>query len=110
MAAKTAESKPAAAKSAAKPAEKPIRVASVGGTHYAQLGAFSSRERAEQEWKTLHSRHGAELGALQPHYSTGKSGSQLLYRLQVGMSSSQQVVELCAKLRKVSQACIPAHG
>ena len=86
------------------------RVASVSDMRYAQLGAFSTRERAEQEWKSLHSRLGAELGSLQPHYSTGKSGSQLLYRLQVGMANPQQVMDLCAKLRKLSQACIPSRG
>jgi hypothetical protein len=94
----------------AKPATRPIRVATVSGTHYAQLGAFSSRERAEREWQTLHTRLGAELGSLQPHYSTGKSGSQLLYRLQVGVASAQQLVDLCARLKKRSQACIPSRG
>ncbi len=106
----TAKAAPAKAPVAAKPAAKPIRVATVSGTHYAQLGAFSSRERAEQEWKTLHTRLGAELGALQPHYSTGKSGSQLLYRLQVGMTTPEQVSDLCARLKKRSQACIPSRG
>jgi hypothetical protein len=104
--AKAEPAKPAAAK----PTAKPIRVASVSGMRYAQLGAFSSRERAEQEWKSLHSRLGTELGSLQPHYSTGKSGSQLLYRLQVGMASSEQVVDLCSRLKKRSQACIPSRG
>jgi hypothetical protein len=91
-------------------ADKPLRVASIGkGSHYAQLGAFSSHERAEQEWKTLHGRFG-ELGSLEPHYTTGKSGSQLVYRLQVGLASDDKVRELCAKLKKRSQGCIAARG
>ena len=101
---------PSKAAAAAKPADKPIHVATVSGSHYAQLGAYSTRERAEQEWKSLRTRLGAELGSLQPHYTTGKSGSQLLYRLQVGMASAEQVADLCARLRKHSQACIPAKS
>jgi cell division septation protein DedD len=101
---------PAKATAAAKPAAKPIRVATVSGTHFAQLGAFSSRERAEQEWKSLHTRLGEELGTLQPRYTTGKNGSQLVYRLQVGMATQEQVADLCARLRKRSQACIPGRG
>lgn len=114
--ASTATAKPAAKNTVAKKpapakqADKPLRVASVSGMRYAQLGAFSSRERAEQEWKSLQSKLGAELGSLKPHYSTAKSGSQLRYRLQVGPSTPQQVADLCAKLRKHAQACIPARG
>ena len=111
------ESKPVAAKAAAstaksatKPATKTAHAASASGKHYAQLGAFSSRQRAEQEWKKIHARLGAELGSLQPHYSASKSGSQQLYRLQVGLASPQQVVELCAKLKKHSQSCIPVRS
>jgi len=100
----------ATAKATPPRSDKPVRVASIaGGSHYAQLGAFSSRERAEQEWKSLHGRFN-ELGALQPHYTTGKSGSQLVYRLQVGVASDQKVQDLCAKLKKRSQGCVPARG
>jgi len=110
QAAPPASEKPAAAKSATKPATKTAHAASASGKHYAQLGAFSSRQRAEQEWKKIHARLGAELGSLQPHYSASKSGSQQLYRLQVGLASPQQVVELCAKLKKHSQSCIPVRS
>jgi cell division septation protein DedD len=111
--AEPAGAEPAKAPPAARtpaPAKAPTRVASVAGTQYAQLGAFSSRERAEQEWKTLQSRFGAELGPLQPHYASGKNGSQAVYRLQVGVATSEQVTELCARLKKRSQDCIPVRS
>ena len=108
-------SKPAAAaakppvKTPAKPAEKSAHAAGTNGQHYAQLGAFSSRARAEEKWKTIHAQFASELGSLKPHYSSSKSGSQVLYRLQVGLASSQQVLDLCAKLKKRSQVCIPVR-
>ena len=109
-AAPAAPARTASAKATPPKGDKPLRVASIAaGSHYAQLGAFSSRERAEQEWKSLHGRF-EELAALQPHYSTGKSGSQLVYRLQVGVASDQKVQDLCAKLKKRSQDCVPARG
>jgi len=97
------------AKAPSKPAEKSAHTASNSGQHYAQLGAFSSRARAEEKWKTIHAQFAAELGSLKPHYSSSKSGSQVLYRLQVGLASSQQVQDLCAKLKKRSQVCIPVR-
>lgn len=111
-ASKSVASKPAAkpsAKTPSKPAEKSAHTASTSGQHYAQLGAFSSRARAEEKWKTIHAQFAAELGSLKPHYSSSKSGSQVLYRLQVGLASSQQVQDLCAKLKKRSQVCIPVR-
>ena len=97
------------AKSPSKSTEKSGHTASNNGQHYAQLGAFSSRARAEEKWKTIHAQFAAELGSLKPHYTSSKSGSQMLYRLQVGLASSQQVQDLCAKLKKRSQVCIPVR-
>lgn len=100
----------AAEKTAPARDDKPLRVASIAaGSHYAQLGAFSSRERAEKEWRSLHGRFG-ELGGLEPHYTTGKSGSQLVYRLQVDLGSAEKVQALCDKLKKRSQGCIAVRG
>lgn len=103
-----AEAKPPV-KTPSKPTEKSAHAASTSGQHYAQLGAFSSRARAEEKWKTIHAKFAAELGSLKPHYSSSKSGSQVLYRLQVGLASSQQVLDLCAKLKKRAQVCIPVR-
>jgi hypothetical protein len=104
--------KPAAAakSTGARPAASPAKPASIGaGSVYAQLGAYSSRARAEAEWQKLRGSV-AELAALKPHYSVGKSGADNVYRLQVGVQSRQQALNLCASLKKRSLACIPAGG
>lgn len=113
--AKSANTKPAAAQpksSAPKEAvaKAPTKATDVStGTVYAQLGAFSSRARAEAEWQKLHGTV-ADLASLKPHYSVGKNGSDSVYRLQVGVQSRQQALTLCASLKKRSLACIPASG
>ena len=100
--AKPAVKSPAAA--AAKPA-----AASSGGTHYAQLGAFASKASAQAGWKKLSSRYAAQLKSLQPHYVTGSSHGKKVVRLRVGLSSVERVHELCAALKKHSQACIAVN-
>jgi cell division septation protein DedD len=80
-----------------------------GGNYYAQLGAFSTRARAEAEWQRLHDKL-APLKSLQPHYASGQSQSQTVYRLQVGMASEQRAREFCAALKKLAQACVPVIG
>jgi len=100
---------PAAAAAPPKPATaiaKPAAAAK-SSVHYAQLGAFSSRANAESEWKRLVDRFPAQLKSLQPHYSAGKSQSKTVYRLQVGVGSDQRARDLCAQLKKQSQACVP---
>ncbi len=105
----------AAAKSAASaPAAKPkpaaatprASTASSGGSHYAQLGAFASKASAEAAWHKLNGRN-TSLKTLQPHYVTATSNGKTVVRLQVGLSSSERARELCAALKKQSQACIP---
>lgn len=79
-------------------------------TYYAQLGAFGTRANAESEWKRLLGRFPAQLKALQPRYSAGQSQSKTVYRLQVGVASEQGARDLCAQLKKQSQACVPVAG
>ena len=99
--------KSASTKPAAKASPKTAEVGA--GMVYAQLGAFSSRARAEAEWQKLHTSV-ADLASLKPHYSVGKSGTENVYRLQVGVKSRQQALTLCASLKKRSLACIPASS
>ena len=87
----------AAAAAAAKPAVK----------HAAQLGAFSSRSSAEAAWHKLSSRFPAQLKPLQPHYLAARVHSKPVVRLQVSLPSVQRAQELCAALKKQSQACMP---
>jgi hypothetical protein len=99
---------PAAAKPAAKPAASAMKssTGASGGSHYAQLGAYASKASAEAAWHKLSGRF-SSLKSLQPHYATGTSHGKTVVRLQVGLSSSQRAHDLCATLKKQSQACIP---
>lgn len=80
--------------------------AGTSGTHYVQLGAFSSRARAESHWKHLASRFSRELAALTPRYVAGKSHTLSVVRLQVPVSSRAQGEALCEKLRAHAQPCV----
>jgi cell division septation protein DedD len=103
-----------ASSASAKPAIKPpaatkpaAAVKSSSGGHYAQLGAFGSKASAEAAWHKLNGRFASQLKSLQPHYATASSHGKTVVRLQVGLSSSERAQELCAALKKQSQACIP---
>lgn len=98
--------KPAVAAKPATAARPATAAQAGGGTHYAQLGAFASKASAQAGWHKLSGKFAA-LKSLQPHYATGSSHGKTVVRLQVGLSSAERVHELCATLKKQSQACIP---
>ncbi|HWW22134.1 MAG TPA: SPOR domain-containing protein [Steroidobacteraceae bacterium] len=113
----TASSKPAvAAPAASSPASKKVASASVkaapkksGAVHanFVQLGAFSSKERAQSQWETLAARFPTELKSLKPDYVPGKSKHGTVYRLRVPVSSVAAAKGLCGTLKKHSQLCVP---
>jgi cell division protein FtsN len=79
-----------------------------GGKHYVQLGAYGSRAGAESAWLQISGRFPSQLKPLHPHYATATGGSaKPLVRLQVGLPSTQKAHDLCAELKKQSQACMP---
>lgn len=79
-----------------------------GGKHYVQLGAYGSRAGAESAWQKISGRFPSQLQPLHPHYATAAGGSaKPLVRLQVGLPSTQKAHDLCAELKKQSQACVP---
>jgi cell division protein FtsN len=106
------EVKPAV-KSAAKPQagsanHGAVKSAGAGsGGHYAQLGAFASKASAEAAWHKLSGRFAGQLKSLQPHYAAATSHGKPVVRLQVALPSSQRAHDLCAQLKKQSQACLP---
>jgi hypothetical protein len=106
---RVAESKhlPAPKVASAAPTVTPPLSATTHGS-YVQLGAFSSRERAQAEWKTLSAKFPAELKSLKPDYVQGSSGQGTVYRLRVPMSSVATAKGLCEELKKRSQLCIAA--
>ena len=98
-----------AAKAAAAASPKHAAAAKVpGGAHLAQLGAFGSRASAAAAWQKLSGRFASDLGSLQPHYSTGKSGGKAVVRLQVRVGTTQQVRDLCTRLKHQKQPCVAA--
>jgi cell division septation protein DedD len=110
-AAPAAPFKPAPSKAVpSKPAAKPV-VAGKGkpaSGHLVQLGAFSSKSRAETAWRKISGRFAAQLKSLQPHYAVvQKSKSQPVVRLQLALDSAEHARELCASLKKGAQPCIP---
>ena len=82
-------------------------VATTGGAHYIQLGAYHSQAGAESQWKRLSARYSRELGTLTPRYVSGKVKSRAVVRLQVAVSSRAQAKSLCTRLRAHGQACVP---
>jgi hypothetical protein len=100
-----------AAPAATKPTPTPRRVA--GGTttashgNFVQLGAFSTRQRAQSEWKQLTARFPVELKSLKPDYVQGTSKHGTVYRLRVAVSSVAAAKGLCGTLKKHQQLCVP---
>ena len=75
------------------------KVASSGKRgHFAQLGAFHSKERAEAAWKKLAAKYPTELKSLKPHVVAGTSKNGPVYKLRVGMASREEARSLCATL------------
>jgi hypothetical protein len=75
--------------------------------HFAQLGAFHSKERAEAAWKKLAARYPTELKSLKPHVVAGNSKHGAVYKLRVSVASSSDARNLCATMKKHAQACVP---
>jgi hypothetical protein len=100
---------PAPKPTAPKPAIAPKPAAAPGeaGSHLAQFGAFSTRARAESDWRRLQSKFGADLKGLKPRYVAGRSQGKPVVRLQVGLATAQRATTLCASLKKHGQACVP---
>lgn len=87
--------------SAAQPASAPRR-----SGYGIQLGAFSSNDRATQEWQRLSARFSTELKGLSPRVQTVTSGSGRLYRLQADVESEARARAICDALKRQSQGCV----
>lgn len=91
-----------------RPAAAPQASPSASGSHFVQLGAFSTRARAESEWQALQGKYAADLKGLQPRYVAARSQGKAVIRVQVGLATERAADDLCAKLKRRGQACIPA--
>jgi cell division septation protein DedD len=72
-----------------------------------QLGAFSSEDKATNEWRLLTGRFGDVLGGLSPHVVSASTASGPLYRLQAHVADEASARAICDALKKRSQACVP---
>lgn len=91
--------KPVAARKKAAVAERAVR-SGVG----AQLGAFSSQEKADEEWVRLSREFKRELGGLKHQIQAG--GSPALFRLRVPTAGASAARKLCSALKARHEVCV----
>lgn len=95
-------------KQVAIPAAKPVEAAPAAtgnGTFGLQLGAFSSRARAESGWKSMSQRF-AFIGALTKSIEPVGKGGSTLYRLRaVGIASRASAENLCSRMKVAGDSC-----
>jgi hypothetical protein len=73
--------------------------------HRIQLGAFSTREKAIEGWRSMRERH-PELQGLVSQVVAGPLGAGSIYRLQASVVSEARAREICRVLVKAGQACV----
>lgn len=73
--------------------------------HRIQLGAFSTREKAIEGWRSVRERH-PELQGLVSQIVPGPLGAGAIYRLQASVVSEARAREICRVLVKAGQACV----
>lgn len=72
-----------------------------------QLGAFSSAERANEEWKKLQGDAAGLLDGLSPRVVVGESAGKTLYRLQAEVRDEAQARAICGGLKVAKKPCVP---
>jgi cell division protein FtsN len=81
--------------------------ASVDSGYGVQLGAFSSPERANEEWKKLQAESAGMLEGLSPRVVVGESQGKTLYRLQAEVRDEAQARAICGGLKVSKKPCVP---
>lgn len=95
-----AKAAPASAPAAAAPATAPA----AGGVGV-QVGAYSSRDKAEAAWSAMTGRHSA-LSGLSHRVVEGQADIGKVYRLQAVAADSGAASALCRSLRSAGQSCM----
>jgi hypothetical protein len=72
-----------------------------------QLGAFSSPERANDEWIKLQADAGGLLDGLSPRVVVGEAAGKTLYRLQAEVRDEAQARAVCGGLKVAKKPCVP---
>jgi cell division septation protein DedD len=72
-----------------------------------QLGAFSSAERANEEWKKLQGDAAGLLDGLSPRVVVGEAQGKAIYRLQAEVRDEVQARAICGGLKVARKPCVP---
>jgi hypothetical protein len=96
-----------AAGEAASVPEAPPAVPTGSSGFGVQLGAFSSADRANAEWKKLQSEASGTLDGLEPRVVVGESGGKTIYRLQAEVRDEAQARAICGGLQVAKKPCVP---
>lgn len=92
-----------------KPAATAVAKSETGGSVTLQLGAFSTREKAEAAWSKVGG-DGA-LSGLTRHIEPVERDGKTLYRLRAaGVASKAAATALCGRITGAGSACIVARG
>ena len=77
---------------------------------HAQLFSSTDKAKVEKTWKTISAKHKGLLSDMPMNIVRAEiAGKGTFYRLQVGdFSTKERAANLCAKLKKQKQDCIPA--
>jgi hypothetical protein len=93
----------AAGEGASLPAPSAVAASGYG----VQLGAFSSAERANDEWKKLQSDSAGLLDGLSPRVVVGEAQGKAIYRLQAEVRDEAQARAICGGLKVAKKPCVP---
>jgi len=77
------------------------------GGYGVQLGAFSSAERANEEWKKLQADSAGLLDGLSPRVVVGETQGKAIYRLQAEVRDEVQARAICGGLKVAKKPCVP---
>lgn len=107
-AAANAAAAPAAGAGASVPAAAPPAADAVDDSGFGvQLGAFSSAERANAEWKKLQVDAAGTLDGLAPRVVVGEASGKTIYRLQAQVRDEAQARAICGGLKVAHKPCVP---
>ena len=79
----------------------------IDGGYGVQLGAFSSAERANEEWKKLKTDAAGTLDGLAPRGVVGEAQGKAIYRLQAEVRDEAQARAICGGLKVANKPCVP---
>ena len=111
-AAAAAPAPPAAGEGASVPDVVSPAADDAGSGFGVQLGAFSSAERANEEWKKLQTEAAGTLDGLAPRVVVGEASGKTIYRLQAQVRDEAQARAICGGLKVAKKPCVPVipHG